>query len=132
MVQDRPDMYSMGRIDSEVSLTSRPPTALSGTTVMTTSPNGTETTSSATGATVDGTLTQKKLERVQSNSRRDHAHHHSHSSRHHKDELKTVGEYALHVLLSSVRTPLSLPPTALYITLLANEVLVHRPRGGEA
>ncbi|PQE17215.1 cell morphogenesis PAG1 protein [Rutstroemia sp. NJR-2017a BVV2] len=47
--------------------------------------------------------TQRNMERVHSSSgrsRRNHAHHHSHS-RHHKDELKTVGEYALHVLFTS-------------------------------
>ena len=46
--------------------------------------------------------TQRKLERMQSRARRDHSHQHSHSSRHHKDEQKTVGEYALHVLFTSV------------------------------
>ena len=93
LTQDRPDMYAMGRVDSEASLASRPPTALSGTTVTTTSPNGPENVSSASVGSVDSATT-----------RRDHAHHHSHShsSRHRNDELKTVGEYALHVLLSSV------------------------------
>lgn len=48
--------------------------------------------------------TQKRVERMHSGrSRRDHGHHHSHS-RHHKGELKTVGEYALHVLFTSVST----------------------------
>ncbi|KOS18358.1 Cell morphogenesis protein PAG1 [Escovopsis weberi] len=45
---------------------------------------------------------QRKIERMQSRSRRDHPSHLSHSSsRHHKDEQKTVGEYALHVLFTS-------------------------------
>ena len=47
--------------------------------------------------------TQKRVERMHSGrSRRDHGHHHSHSRHHHKGELKTVGEYALHVLFTSV------------------------------
>lgn len=59
--------------------------------------------------------TQKRVERMHSGrSRRDHGHHHSHS-RHHKGELKTVGEYALHVLFTSVSTlnmRLCRPPNA--------------------
>jgi hypothetical protein len=48
-------------------------------------------------------LTQKRVERMHSGrSSRDHRHHHSHSRHHHKEELKTVGEYALHVLFTSV------------------------------
>lgn len=44
--------------------------------------------------------TQKRVERMHSGrSSRDHRHHHSHS-RHH--ELKTVSEYTLHVLFTSV------------------------------
>ncbi|KAH8594493.1 cell morphogenesis protein-like protein PAG1 [Bisporella sp. PMI_857] len=52
---------------------------------------------------LDGTIqTQKRVERMQSNrSRRDHTHHSSGSRHHHKEELKTVGEYALHVLFTS-------------------------------
>ncbi|CAG8973741.1 hypothetical protein HYALB_00007689 [Hymenoscyphus albidus] len=42
--------------------------------------------------------TQRRLERKQSVKPR--SHHHS-NSRHHKDEVKTVGEYALHVLFTS-------------------------------
>jgi hypothetical protein len=49
------------------------------------------------------TLTQKRVERMHSGrSRRDHGHHPSHSRHHYKEELKTVGEYALHVLFTSV------------------------------
>jgi hypothetical protein len=49
------------------------------------------------------TLTQKRVERMHSGrSRREHGHHPSHSRHHHKEELKTVGEYALHVLFTSV------------------------------
>lgn len=50
---------------------------------------------------------QKRVERMHSGkSRREHSRHHSHSHshsrHHHKDEHKTVGEYALHVLFTSV------------------------------
>jgi hypothetical protein len=49
------------------------------------------------------TATQKRVERMHSGrSRREHGHHASHSRHHHKDEVKTVGEYALHVLFTSV------------------------------
>jgi len=48
-------------------------------------------------------LTQKRVERMHSaRSSRDHRHRPSHSRHHHKEELKTVGEYALHVLFTSV------------------------------
>ena len=49
------------------------------------------------------TSTQSRVERIHSGrSRRDYGHHPSHSRHHHKEELKTVGEYALHVLFTSV------------------------------
>ena len=44
--------------------------------------------------------TQRKVDQMHSKSRRDHPNHHSHSSRH-RDDQKTVGEYALHVLFTS-------------------------------
>jgi len=51
-------------------------------------------------------LTQKRVERMHSGrSRREHGHHPSHSRHHHKEEVKTVGEYALHVLFTSVSPP---------------------------
>jgi hypothetical protein len=61
-----------------------------------------ERTSSAADSTnYNSTVT--RVERMHSGrSSRDHRHHHSHSRHHHKDELKTVGEYALHVLFTSV------------------------------
>lgn len=98
LLTDRPEIHAMNRMELDSSLGSRPPTAMSGTTAVNAASNGHESTSSSV---TDGTLTQKKLERIQSKTGRDHAHHHSHSSRHRKDDLKTVGEYALHVLLSS-------------------------------
>ncbi|KAH8679011.1 cell morphogenesis protein-like protein PAG1 [Tricladium varicosporioides] len=45
------------------------------------------------------TLTQKRIERGHSGRKREHGH--SHSRHHHRDEVKTVGEYALHVLFTS-------------------------------
>lgn len=51
---------------------------------------------------------QKRVERMHSGkSRREHSRHHSHSHsrHHHKEERKTVGEYALHVLFTSVSRP---------------------------
>lgn len=52
----------------------------------------------------NGVLTQRRLERMHSSKvRREHGHHHSHSKpHHHQQELKTVGEYALHHLFNSV------------------------------
>ncbi|KAF3767414.1 hypothetical protein M406DRAFT_274941 [Cryphonectria parasitica EP155] len=84
--------YSRGEPDSAPA--SRPPTAMSGTTL---GPGQLpERTSSATEASTNS----RKLERIHSGRRRDHSHHHSHS-RHHKEDQKTVGEYALHVLFTS-------------------------------
>ncbi|KAK3936375.1 cell morphogenesis N-terminal-domain-containing protein [Diplogelasinospora grovesii] len=83
---------------------SRPATALSGTTTVST-PTIPERTSSTTATESSVQMaTQRKLERMASGSgkvRRDHSHHQSHSSRHHKAEEQTVGEYALHVLFTS-------------------------------
>ncbi|KAM5373725.1 hypothetical protein ACJZ2D_006896 [Fusarium nematophilum] len=90
---DRPDMPSVAaRLDGDAGYPSRPPTALSGSTATMDRPT--------TDIPPHG-ATQRKLERMHSKSRRDHTPHHSHSSRHHKDEQKTVGEYALHVLFTS-------------------------------
>ncbi|KAH7328349.1 cell morphogenesis N-terminal-domain-containing protein [Stachybotrys elegans] len=46
-------------------------------------------------------VTQRKNERMHSRSNRDHTHNPSHSSRHHREDQKTVGEYALHILFTS-------------------------------
>ncbi|KAL1874788.1 hypothetical protein VTK73DRAFT_142 [Phialemonium thermophilum] len=90
------------RMDAETGLGSRPATATSGTTIVS-GPQVPERTSSATATDSTATsMPQRKLERMHSGKmRRDHAHHHSHSSRHHKDDQKTVWEYALHVLFTS-------------------------------
>ncbi|KAL2281620.1 hypothetical protein FJTKL_11513 [Diaporthe vaccinii] len=83
----------------DVALASRPSTAMSGAS-LTPGPQIPERTSSATDTSINA-FTQRKLERMHSGKgKRDHAHHHSHS-RHHRDEQKTVGEYALHVLFTS-------------------------------
>ncbi|KAF5240295.1 hypothetical protein FAUST_4459 [Fusarium austroamericanum] len=90
---ERPDMQSVAtRIDGDAGYPSRPPTSLSGNVATMERP---------TAADASYGQTQRKLERIHSKSRRDHTPHHSHSSRHHKDEQKTVGEYALHVLFTS-------------------------------
>ena len=79
----------------------RPSTALSGTTLASVA-NLPERSSSAAAGEIGQLTVRGKVERRQSSkSRRDHAHHHSHSSRHPKEEQKTVGEYALHVLFTS-------------------------------
>lgn len=109
-------MLSFGRDDGETDTgsgggnglvpASRPATALSGTTLNTlnTGPFNVPERSSSTAATESGahTMAQRKMERMYSGKARsrDHGYHHSHSSRH-KDEQKTVGEYALHVLFTS-------------------------------
>lgn len=90
---DRSDMQSVAtRIDGDAGYPSRPPTSLSGNVAPMDHPNASD---------APYGMTQRKLERMHSKSRRDHTPHHSHSSRH-KDEQKTVGEYALHVLFTSV------------------------------
>ncbi|KAH8680931.1 cell morphogenesis protein PAG1 [Xylariales sp. PMI_506] len=96
IMSDRSDLHAMGRIDPEASMASRPPTALSGTTANTMVHPTLQRTLSMSD---NGTLTQRKLERMHSKSRRDHSQHPSHSSRHHAEQ-KTVGEYALHVLFT--------------------------------
>ncbi|KAI1650698.1 cell morphogenesis N-terminal-domain-containing protein [Daldinia loculata] len=105
LLPERSDLLTIHRLDSEMStasiptMASRPTTALSGTTA-----NASvhlERVQSSQENNIGGTITQKKLERKHSKSRRDHTHHHSHSSRHHRDEPKTVGEYAMHVLFTS-------------------------------
>lgn len=101
---DRADLHGFSRKDNDgSSIGSRPQTALSGTTAASV-PVIPERTSSAAAMNdpVGGQAgTHRKPERMASGrSRRDHPHHHSHSSRH-KDDPKTVGDYALHVLFTS-------------------------------
>ncbi|KAI0018378.1 cell morphogenesis N-terminal-domain-containing protein [Xylariomycetidae sp. FL0641] len=89
LLPERPDAYAMAQLEAELTMASRPPTAMSGSTA------------ASSVQSSDAMLTQRRMERMHSRTRRDHAHNHSHSSRHHRDDQKTVGEYALHVLFTS-------------------------------
>ncbi|KAL6698119.1 cell morphogenesis N-terminal domain-containing protein [Trichoderma pleuroticola] len=71
--------------------TGQPANSSDGTYPMKRSPSG-------NAVTPPGTAPSRRAERMHSKSRRDHP---SRSSRHHRDEQKTVGEYALHVLFTS-------------------------------
>jgi hypothetical protein len=98
---DRSDMHSFARLEADSGIASRPATARSGTTLASAPVVPERTSSAADGASHPPT--HRNLDRRHSGrTRRDHSHHHSHSSRH-KDAEKTVGEYALHVLFTSVR-----------------------------
>lgn len=123
LTPERADMHPYG----DVAIASRPSTAMSGAS-LTPGPQIPERTSSAADSSANA-FTQRKLERMHSGKgKRDHAHHHSHSSRHHRDEQKTVGEYALHVLFTSVGNsgcPLSGKANA-------DTDSVYRPSRGEA
>lgn len=68
----------------------------------------------------------RRVERMRSgNSSRDYRHQKS-NSRHHKDELKTVGEYALHVLFTSVSLAFG-----DHKSYCSNNISVHCPSGRE-
>ena len=100
LAPERDDMQSFARADADLGLGSRPSTTYSGATLAS-GPQIPDRISSATDVS-SNTVVQRRPERMHSKTRRDHSHHQSHSSRHHKDEQKTVGEYALHVLFTSV------------------------------
>lgn len=94
---ERPDASSMG----ESSFTSTMSSITSGTSFSSNTTLIPDRINAADNSSIP--TTQKRVERMHSGrSRRDHGHHPSHSRHHHKDELKTVGEYALHVLFTSV------------------------------
>lgn len=119
---DRSDLPPLPRYEGDVLPSSRPPTALSGTTATSSTPVVPERTSSATDASVHA-ANQRKLERIHSGKmRRDHhGHNHSHSSKHPKDkDSQSVGEYVLHVLFTTVR---SAPPDFLTTSLLTIRAL---------
>lgn len=98
---ERPDMHSVAaRLEADPGYPSRPTTALAGP-IQGSAGLPMERTHSAVDLSSHG-ATQRKLERMHSRSRRDHPAHHSNSSRSHRDDQKTVGEYALHVLFTSV------------------------------
>lgn len=100
---DRPDMHSVAaRLEAEAGRSD----SLVG-------PSGfpLERTVSAGDLALNGG-TQRRLERRQSRPRRNHSQQHSHSKQQ-RDEQKTVGEYALHVLFTSVRIADSMQCTRL-------------------
>ena len=112
LISDRPDIHSVSRGEGESALT-RPLTALSGTTVTSMPQMPERTTPVAVADTSTYSATTRKLERMHSGRRRDHAHHHSHSSRHSKDEpKKSVLEYSMHVLFTAVGACLTIGLTA--------------------
>ncbi|KAK8051927.1 Cell morphogenesis protein PAG1 [Apiospora rasikravindrae] len=98
LLNERTEPHGTSRTETDATMASRPPTALSGSTANSSMHATLERTASTTESN-SGTLTQRRVERMHSRSRRDHSHHPSHSSRHH-NEQKTVGEYALHVLFT--------------------------------
>lgn len=105
LAADRADANTFSRFESDGTMGSRPPTALSGSTAVT-GPYVPERVSSAGGPDGNGNGNgngRGKSDRTQGGGkpRRDHAPQHSQSSRHNKEEQKTVGEYALHVLFTS-------------------------------
>lgn len=98
---DRSDMQSVAaRLDMEANLPSRPGTSLAGPIHSPIAGLPMERSASAIDIPLQGSM-HRKPERMQSKSRRDHPAHQSHS-RTHRDDQKTVGEYALHVLFTSV------------------------------
>ena len=128
LAPDRSDMHAFARLEGEAGSGSRPPTAMSGSTEVGV-PMVPERTSSATDAS-GAPQTRPKLERMHSGrSRRDHSQHRSHSSRHREDQ-KTVGEYALHVLFTSVGRHTH--TRSLRLLGDADISLVHRTSRGKA
>lgn len=96
---DRHDMHPVSEgSESETPAVSRPPTAMSGSNV---NANSFPLDKSATAALEVSSppMTQRRHDRMQSRARTQNT---SQSSRLHRDEQKTVGEYALHVLFTSV------------------------------
>lgn len=98
---DRPDMQSTGRMDEAASPVPPTPNTAAGNS---SGPSGFAMDRTTAKAETVGGPAQRRAELAHSKSRRDLAHTRSHSVRH-RDEQKTVGEYALHVLFTSVRFP---------------------------
>lgn len=96
---DRPDMHSVAaRLENDAGLLARPSLSHEG-------PNGFPLDRAAsTGDLALHGATQRRPERRQSKPRREHSQRPSHSAKANRDEQKTVGEYALHVLFTSVGT----------------------------
>ncbi|KAL2262677.1 hypothetical protein VTK26DRAFT_499 [Humicola hyalothermophila] len=103
LTPERAEMHSFPRLEPDAALGSRSASAMSGTTLASAHSVPERGSSAAAASDAGGQAPARgKMERRHSaKGRRDHALHHSHSSRHHKDEQKTVGEYALHVLFTS-------------------------------
>ncbi|KAH6659464.1 cell morphogenesis N-terminal-domain-containing protein [Truncatella angustata] len=99
LLPERLDMHAAGRLESDSTMSSRPSTALSGSTATASVHPSLQRTLSTTESNSNTATTQKKLDRMQSKSRRDHSQQSSNPSRH-QHEQKTVGEYALHVLFT--------------------------------
>jgi hypothetical protein len=101
-----PDAFKMARADSDASSPS-PLSSLSGSFSLSSTATLIPERSAATADGSVNAITQKRVERMPSGkSRREHGHHHSQSRHHHKEEIKsvsikTVSEYALHVLFTS-------------------------------
>lgn len=103
------DMQSVAaRIEGDPGFPSRPSTALDGPL---SPPNGfaLERALSSTDI-LSPPATQRRMDQKQNRSKRDPSHHPS-GSRQLRDDQKTVGEYALHVLFTSVSTIRNLSPS---------------------
>ena len=109
---ERPDLPSVAvRLETDVGHFSRPPTAMKSRNP---SPNGLSQQREPRGAAVEPSgvgAVQRRVDRMQSRTRTGHAQKSSHSSR---QDPKTVGEYALHVLFTSV-SAYTVYPSALVI-----------------
>jgi hypothetical protein len=105
-----PDASNMARVEIDAV---SPLSNMSGNSFSTATTMVSEKSTAATENSAGG-VTQKRVERMHSGrTRREHGHHHSHSRHHHKEDTKTVGEYALHVLFTSVSR---LPAQTLFST----------------
>ncbi|KAL2761141.1 hypothetical protein ACRALDRAFT_1078419 [Sodiomyces alcalophilus JCM 7366] len=98
---DRPDIHPVARLESDVPASPRPPTALSGTTVVPPAGSSLHESIPLPLDSADHSTAERRADRMHNRPLREGAHHHSHSSRHHSDEQQqTVGEYALHMLFT--------------------------------
>lgn len=98
---DRSDAQAgASRLDMEASLPSRPGTSLAGPILAPMAALPMERSASAADASFLAS-TQRKPDRKHGKLRRDGSTHQSHS-RTHKDDQKTVGEYAMHILFTAV------------------------------
>jgi hypothetical protein len=97
---DRHDMQSVSeRLEAETPAGSRPPTAMAGSISSNANSFPLDKSATANLEVTSPPMTQRRNDRMQSRSRPQNS---SQSSRLHRDDQKTVGEYALHVLFTSV------------------------------